>query len=161
MSLEGLSIADTIIKVKEAIKSAQTGNGYNFEIDKLELTLKAIAGEDAGGEFNVKIPFIDTKVGISGKYANKDAQIINITLIPEKKKEKREWNIKDNLVKAMAIINEGVGKAAQGEPQFGLKDASVELNFVVDKNGEVAFVVKGGLQSEITNTVKLYLKPKS
>lgn len=47
------------------------------------------------------------------------------------------------------------------EPRFELQNASIELNFVVNKKGEIALLAEGSAQSDAAQTVKLSLRPKS
>lgn len=46
MEPESLSIAEAISRVKAAIRSAQMKGEFDFDIDKLELTLKVLSEKD-------------------------------------------------------------------------------------------------------------------
>ncbi|HQF16352.1 MAG TPA: hypothetical protein PLI05_04710 [Methanotrichaceae archaeon] len=158
MEPESLSIAEAISRVKAAIRSAQMKGEFDFDIDKLELTLKVLSEKDASGNFKLAIPFIDTDLGFGGKYMANGIQTITLTMVPEIKKRDFPEDLENNLVQAIEIINQGIKQASNEPPNFRLQEASIELDFVVDKRGEVALMAKGGIRSEITNVIKLYLK---
>lgn len=160
--LDGLSVADTITKVKSAINEVQKeGKFDNLSIDKIELTLKVLSEKNFYGDFKFKIPFIDTEVGFDGNDTKSGTQTIILNLVPDMQERFVTRGIKEDLVQAISLIGEGIRNASEGEPKYKLQDSSIELNFVINKSGNIALIFKGGMRSEITNTLKLYLKPKA
>jgi hypothetical protein len=160
----GADIEKVIASVKRAIRATQQidGGTQSFNVEKLELTLKGMIEKGSGGELKVRIPIIDTSLGTKVEITDKELQTIQLTLVPNKPTTRSGIStdkIEKELVEAIKVIRESVRIAASGEPKFSLLNASVELNFVVKKGGEIAFLAKGSGQSEVTQTVKLFLGP--
>ena len=159
--ISGADIEKVIAGVKRAIKAAQKSESEKkaLNIEKLELTLKAVVEKVAGGELKITIPVIGS-LGASAELASKDLQTIQLTLVPARSTTRtatRTEAFEKDIVKAIKAIQEGIKNASEGEPKFTLKDASVELNFVVNAKGEISLLAKGSGQSEFAQTVKLSL----
>ncbi len=159
----GMDIEEIIRQVKDAIDlagriEAAQGDRATVTIEKLELTLKAVAERSAGGDFKLKVPF-DFSGGVDAR--QQEVQTVQITLVPPPPvvaKGLAPPDLKNSLVEAILSVGDGVRAAAQGEPKFGLEGASVELNFVVGSGGSISLVVRGAARSEMTQTVKLSLR---
>jgi hypothetical protein len=161
--ISGTDIENVISGVKRAIKATQSDGGMQaINVEKLELTLKGMVEKGAGGELKIKIPIIDTSLGTKLEITSKELQTIQLTLVPVKSTTRSGSSTETferELVKAIRDIREGIKNAAASEPKFSLQNASVELNFVVNNKGEIALLAKGSGQSEISQTVKLFLGP--
>ena len=160
--ISGADIEKVIAGVKRAIKAAQLSESEKqaIHIGELELTLKGVVEKVAGGELKIKIPVVDVSLGASAELASKELQTIQLTLVPARSTTRtatRTEAFEKDLVKAIKAIQEGIKNASEGEPKFTLKDASVELNFVVNAKGEISLLAKGSGQSEFAQTVKLSL----
>ena len=160
--ISGADIEKVIAGVKRAIKAAQKSESEKkaLNIEKLELTLKGVVEKAAGGELKIKIPVVDVSLGASAELASKELQTIQLTLVPVRSTTRtatRTEAFEKDLVKAIKAIQEGIRNASEGEPKFTLKDAFVELNFVVNTKGEISLLAKGSGQSEFAQTVKLFL----
>jgi len=168
----GMDVESVISKVKQAILAAEIKreNDQALQLESLDLTLKAFAETEVGGEIKIKIPVINLEIGMGGSLTQQETQTIEINLKPpEVLKEERveaitkEIDLKSSLADAINIIRNGIKAAAAGEPEFVLDKATVELNFVVTEKGEITVVAKGSLEIETTNGLKLTLtrpKPK-
>ena len=159
--ISGADIEKVIAGVKRAIKAAQKSESEKqaLNIEKLELTLKAVVEKVAGGELKITIPVIGS-LGASAELTSKELQTIQLTLVPARSTTRtatRTEAFEKELVKAIKAIQEGIKNASEGEPKFALKDAFVELNFVVNAKGEISLLAKGSGQSEFAQTVKLFL----
>lgn len=160
--ISGADIEKVIAGVKRAIKATQQSEvgEQNLTIDKLELTLKGLVEKNVGGELRIKIPVIDTGLGASAEVTSKELQTIQLTLVPVKSTTRslaRTEAFEKELTEAIKVIREGIKNAAIGEPKFTLQNAFVELNFIVNSKGEISFLAKGSGQSEVAQTVKLFL----
>jgi hypothetical protein len=69
-------------------------------------------------------------------------------------------NFEKELVEAIIGIQDGIEAASNGEPRFELQNASIEMSFILNNKGEIALLAKGSAQSEVAQTVKLWLRPK-
>lgn len=128
----------------------------------MELTLKVSSVKDASGNIQLKIPFIETDAGIDASYTTSSIHTIFLTLVPDTQRVKsRVRGIEDELVKAIELIEGAIKEAANEEPKFKMQGSSIELNFVINKSGNISLIVKGGMKSEITNKLKIYFKPRS
>jgi hypothetical protein len=162
--IKGIDIEEVITIVKKAINLAQQrqkGSELGINIKEVVLTLKGVSQKSVGGGFKIKIPFLDLEAGISGEYKKLGTQIIELTLVPAKEVGAKGLpeDIDRNLVDAINVIRRGVRKALEGEPRFEFVRASIELDFVFDLSGDIALVGKSGVQSEVTNTIKLIFSP--
>lgn len=160
----GADIEGVISGVKRAIRAAQAsgGSAQAVNVEMLELTLRGIVEKGAGGELKIKIPIIETGLGGRLDITSKELQTIQLTLVPVKGKVfpmARPESFETELVKAIKVIREGIKNAAATEPKFTLQSAVVELNFAVNSKGEIAFLATGSGQSELMQSVKLYLGP--
>ena len=120
--------------------------------------------KDAGGELKIRIPILDTALGTKAEIINQELQTIQLTLVPIKKTTRSGFkaeNFEKELVLAIKNIQEGIKNASSVEPRFELQNAYIELNFAVNNKGEIALLAKGSAQSEVAQTVKLSLRPKS
>lgn len=160
--ISGADIENVIASVKRAINAAEeSDNGaQTIKIEKLELSLKGMVEKNIGGELKIKIPAIDTSVGLGGGFMSKELQTIQLTLVPKEPLTRpltRALDFEEELIEAIMVIREGIRNAAIDEPEFTLRNAFVELNFVVNSSGDISFLAKGSGQSEIAQTVKLFL----
>lgn len=157
-------IERVITGVKRAIRAVQQhGGGLQIiNVEKIELTLKALIEKSAGGELKIKIPIIDTNLGAKVGITSNDTQTIQLTLVPIKAATRsltRSESFEKELFEALVTIREGIKNASEMEPKFTLQNAVVEINFVVNTKGEIAILAKGSEESEIMHSVKLFLGP--
>ena len=167
----GMDVESVIGKVKQAILAAEIQRENDptaLQLESLDLTLKAFAETEVGGEVKIKIPLINLEIGMGSSLTQQETQTIEINLKPPEmlKAERREAirkeiDLKSSLADAINIIRDGIKAAAAGEPEFVLDKATVELNFVVTEKGEITVVAKGSQVFETTNGLKLTLtRPK-
>jgi len=155
----GVQIDGIISKVKKAIREVER-RSYRSElgvkIEKLDLKLKAYNNKEGGVE--LKLPIVDTALGLEGNISKEETQTIELTLVPvENVRLFGDEEIEDNLVDLIMGIEQGIKNAIVEAPRFKLQSASVELNFIVSSGGKISVVAKGGMKSETTHNLKLYL----
>jgi len=155
----GVDIAEIIVKVKKAIRDVEERSlreDMQFEVEKLELTLKTFTSKDAGGKITLKIPI---EISVGGKVANQQTQTIALTLVPaEEMHTFGHEDVEQDLVDSIYAIKEGVKNAAEESPKFKLQEATVGLDFMLDKEGNISVIAQGSGQSQITHSLKLYMK---
>lgn len=166
----GVDIGEVIRRVKEAVAAVQqeqaartAQSGVSVEVERLELTLKAVAQRSSGGSVSLRIPVIGQELGGGLDVSRQDLQTVELSLVPPAGVSKGigSWDIKDELVEAILGIEEGVRKAADAEPKFELGRATVELNMVVGREGRISLVGKGSSGQVAAQTVKVYLKSRA
>jgi len=126
--------------------------GELLKIDTLDLTLKTYAKVGAGGSIKFNI------FEFGADYAKEDTQTIQMTFEPKIEGEigpLGEADIETSLVNAIMEIKESMRAAALERPEFKLKNASVDLNFVVDAQGKISLVLKGQKEKQTTHALKL------
>lgn len=161
---EASELAGQIEKIVAQIKKAvlaldkdAPANGGRITITEADLTLEAVLTKDVGGDFKFKIFGHD--LGGGTKLTKADTQTIEVKLKPRAADAMAfgDDEIATKLLAAMRAIRDGVSHAASDEPRFVLEEGSVELNFEVDKDGNLDFIVAGERKSANTQTVKLTL----
>ncbi|MGZ4848280.1 MAG: trypco2 family protein [Halobacteriota archaeon] len=159
MSNDGINIDEIIVKVKRAIRDVERQSAMEdmqFKVDKLELTLKAFTSKDAGGKITLKMPI---EVSLGGKITDQKMQTIELTLVPAEEMRTFEYeDIEKDLVEAIYAIKEGIRNAAVESPKFKLQEATVGLDFVLDKEGNISIIAQGSGLSQVTHSLKLYIK---
>lgn len=155
----GIQIDKIISKVKKAIREVEQRSyrsDLGVKVEKLDLKLKTFNSKKGGIE--LKVPIVDLDLGLGGNISNEETHTIELTLIPvDDARLFGEEDIEDNLVDLILGIEQGIKNALVDFPRFKLQKASVELNFVVNTNGEISIVVIGEKKIETTNNLKLYL----
>lgn len=152
---------DTIVaQVKKAIIEVEKdapSEGPQLQIKAAELTLNAVVTKDLGGDFSFKI--FGHEFGGGVDLTKADTQTIKLKLTPDLS-EAMEFGTEDvsaRLVEAMRSIRDSVARAADEEPRFALEEASVELNFQVDKDGKISFIIAGEGKKTNAQTIALTL----
>ncbi len=151
-------------QVKQAIATVQgdsaPGN-RTVTITAAELTLNAVVTKDAGGNLKFRLFGLDLGAGV--ELSKADTQTIVVTLKPVEAGEVAfavvGEDVAGKLVSALRAIRGSVERAAADQPRFDVSEASVELNFQIDKDGTIDFIVAGGATTTNVQTVKLMLGP--
>jgi hypothetical protein len=154
----GVDIDEIIAKVKKAIRDVEERSlreDMKFKVEKLELTLKTFTSKDAGGKITLKIPI---EISLGGKVANQHTQTIGLTLVPVGELHTfGHEDVEQDLVDAIYAIKEGIKNATEEPPQFKLQEATVGLDFILDKEGSISVIAQGSGQSQTTHSLKLYV----
>jgi hypothetical protein len=165
----GTDFSIVISKVKEGILEAQKRGAFDaalLPLKSLTLTLKTVVETDIGGAFKLTVPF---QIGASGSQQQQNTQTVVLTLTPPSpplqvmmKMAVEAETLENSLVKALLAIHKGVQAASVGDPPFVPDNATVELNFGITDQGEIAVLLQASGKIENTNTLKLELgKTKS
>src|ERR1700753_2285487 len=82
---DGAAVDDVVDAVKEAIKIAgisRTNNNRDLRVASVQLMLKTIASETAGGGVDFRIPFLGMSLKVGGSVTTQDTHTLDITLVP-------------------------------------------------------------------------------
>jgi hypothetical protein len=161
----GFAVEDIVGTIKGAIKRANVstdGTGSDLRVTSFGLTLKVVATTKGGGGLEFRVPFIGMKLKFGASVTAEDTHSIDMTLVPpdlleEEQSKLRGVSVEDNLVSAIETIRSVVVAAAQGDDPFSLKNGTVEISFVITKEGNISLGVEGELKGEVTHTLRLGL----
>jgi Trypsin-co-occurring domain 2 len=163
---EGVPVNALIGTVKESLRSAgvsrDSGEG-DLQVASIQLVLNVVATESVGGKLDFRVPFIGMKLSMGAKVTKQDTHSIDITLVPpESDEETREvrGDIQTALVDAIGAIRGVMASAAEGEEPWVLSTSEVDISFVVTKEGSISLGAEGELTNEVTNKLRLTLKPR-
>jgi Trypsin-co-occurring domain 2 len=149
-------VGDVKRAILEVEKDASSG-GSRLTIKEADLTLRAVLTKDIGGDFKFKL--FGHEFGGGVELTKADTQTIEIKLAPSAEDAMTfgAEEVSEKLVTALRAIRASVSSAAAAEPRFTLSEASVELNFEVDKDGKINFIIAGEGKKTNAQTVKLTL----
>ena len=163
----GLDIEDLISQVKDAVRLAEIldpGDGPGIEVSMVHLTLNAYALTGGGAEIKFKIPFINQDFGYASGGSEEETHTIELAFEPVRSVgtvKGLQQRVKTQLVESVTAIRRSLKAAAGGEVPFEMKTASVTLDFVLDAKGQISLVVRGGVEKNWSNRVKLSLVPRA
>lgn len=162
---QGVPVSALIDSIKKSLKTAgisrNSGVG-DLKVASIQLNLRVVATESAGGRFDLRVPFIGMKLTMGAKVTKQDTHNIDITLVPsETDQQLRETrgDIETALVDAIATIRGVMASAAGGDEPWTLSTSDVEIIFVVTKEGTISIGAEGEFSDEVTNKLRLSLRP--
>lgn len=162
---QGVPVSTLVDSIKKSLKTAgisrNSGVG-DLKVASIQLNLRVVATESAGGRFDLRVPFIGMKLTMGAKVTKQDTHSINITLVPsETDQQFRETrgDIETALVDAIATIRGVMASAAGGDEPWALSTSDVEITFVVTKEGTISIGAEGEFSGEVTNKLRLSLGP--
>lgn len=166
-SKAGVPVEQVIGQVKEAIGRANIGaDQEDLVVTSIEVELKVLKSVVGGTEWEWTVPIIGLTLKGGAKVTQADTETISLKLVPPPAKEAvksllEAEEIQDDVVRAVSIIRAGIARAKAGEPVFGLGEATFQLEFGVNAEGQLSLVAVAEGTHEATNTLKLTLGPRS
>jgi hypothetical protein len=159
---DGASVEDVVSEIKAAIKEANVSEANaerDLKVTAFGLDLKTVATTKGGLNFEFKIPFIGMTLKGGAAITNEDTNSITMTLVPPELLEASvdRAPVQDSLVSAIQTVRQAVRAAAIGDDPFKLKEATVELSFVLTRDGNVNLGIEGEKKGEVTHTLRLVL----
>jgi hypothetical protein len=153
-------IDEIIGQVKKAILEVDKDappSGSQLTIKEADLTLNAINTGKGGVDAGFKIFGHD--LGFTADRTKAETHTIELKLKPSAEDAMAfgTEDVQAELVNAMRAIRDSVANASASEPRFALDEASVELNFQVDDDGTIKFILVGEGKRSNVQTVKLTL----
>jgi hypothetical protein len=124
----------------------------------VQLVLKTIASETAGGGVDFRIPFLGMNLQVGGSVTTRDTHTLNITLVPPNlgpRPELRDGDVATVLADSVSTIRKIVAEASGGDDPFELKTGSVELNFAVTRNGSITLGFNGELNGQVSHALRV------
>jgi hypothetical protein len=162
----GIPVPALITMVKEAVKRAGVSGSSSqgdLRVESVQLVLQALASTTAGGELDIRIPFIGMRLRAGAKVTGQDTHTIDMTLKPpdQPTRKVRGGNVEDALVDAIVTIRSAMAHAAAGDDPWILSTGTVDISFGVTRTGSISLGANGELTDEITHTLRLRLIPVS
>jgi hypothetical protein len=160
-----VAIDELVSAVKDAIREANisvSDAGRDLRVATIDLSLKAVATTKAGGGLDFRIPVIGWKVKVGADHSRQRTHTVEISLVPRpdtRQFEVRGGDVEETLVEAISTIRAAVAAAGAGDDPFVLGTGTIELVFAVTDHGTISVGVEGELTDEVTNTLKLGLRP--
>lgn len=160
--------ADALIGViKNAIaragQSAGPGPGPGLRVASARVTLRVVASRSGGAGLSFSVPFLGARLGLDGKVSDQAAHTIEMTLVPRetalRPRAMSADEVGDVLVSAIATIRDTTAAAAAGGDPWGLSAAAVDICFGVTTSGTISLGIDGGLEKDVTNTLRLTFEP--
>ncbi len=161
---DGAPIDDIIEAVQDAIKTAgisTTDADRDLHITSIRLTLHTIATRTAGGVADFRVPFLGMALKIGGSVTTQDTHTLDITLVPpdgRRRPEVRDDDVAAMLAESISTLRAVIARAATGDDPFGLKSATVELNFAVTRDGSITVGFNGELHGQVSHTLEIGIK---
>jgi hypothetical protein len=152
------AIVDLVRQVKAAIRHAEDRNpDKKLTVTQVDLEIKATFKKQIGADG--KVSWFPVPIDLSAHHGSSEVQTISLCFIPAKFGAVLMGTVADELADAIESIRVALEEAAQSNPPFTLKDASVSLELGTTSDGKVQVIVGGEADSENTHTVKLTLAP--
>jgi len=149
------AIMDLVRQVKEAIRQMESSRpDKKLKISKVDLEIKTTLKKEVGASGKVK--WLPIPIELSANHQKSEIQTITLSLVPTET-VLMKGSVSDELADAIKVIRVGVEEAAKSNPPFDLKEATVSLNIGSTKDGKIQVIVGGGIKTENTHSVKLYL----
>ena len=162
---QGVPVSVLVDSIKKSLKTAgisrNSGVG-DLKVASIQLNLRVVATESAGGRFDLRVPFIGMKLAMGAKVTRQDTHSIDITLVPldaDQQLRETRGDIETALVDAITTIRGVMASAAEGDEPWTLSTSDVEITFVVTKEGTISIGAEGEFSDEVTNKLRLSLGP--
>ncbi|MDQ6693869.1 MAG: hypothetical protein M3014_05530 [Chloroflexota bacterium] len=161
----GVELGEIINTVKAALIDAQEQPDMGAKLQSVELTLQTVAKAEGGPQLKFKILVVDVQLG--GTIGAENVQTIKLAITPPKSQRTKldgysTGDIRGSLVAGIQAIRQGLSIAAMPPTPLVLKNASVELNFTVTRDGKIDIVVfNAEVKSTSVQTIKLTFGPDS
>jgi len=161
----GMPVETLIEKVKDAIVYAgvsEESPSRDLRVASVQLILEVVATGSGGSRVTFRVPVIGMELKAGTKVTRRDTHTIDITLRPPTAPGSlavRGDGVEETLVSAIDTIRAVMSSAATGEDPWVVCTSTVDISFVLTKEGEISLGVEGELGSEVTQTLRLSLVP--
>lgn len=162
---DGMPVSQLIWLVKSAITRSGVSRlsaTHDLRVASVQVVLDVVATKTGGGDISLRVPFINSELGMSGDLTKRDTETIDITLVPPaqaKPSPVRARDAEKALVDAIATIRDAMAAAAIGDDPWELSQSTVNLAFGVTKEGTISLGLHGERSTDVKQTLRLTLKP--
>jgi hypothetical protein len=162
---KGVPVETMISTVKDAVMAAgvsRLSSIHDLRVVSVRLMLEVVATGSVGTGLAFRVPVIGMEIHAGVKVTKKDTHAIDITLVPpyqENNQAVRGDNVEEALVDAVATIRRAMASAATGADPWVIEEGTIDLAFVVTREGSICLGAQGELSNEVTHTLRLGLKP--
>ena len=160
---EGVPVDELIAVIKKSIKAAgvsTTSNTRDIQVISVRLILKVVASKAIGGGLHFRVPFIGMEFSGGGKVSTEDTHTIDIELVPPTTQVRGvRGDVEQTLVSAIQTIRDAAASAAIGDDPWVLNTSTVNISFVITKEGSISLGVEGELSHEVIHQLQLGLGP--
>jgi hypothetical protein len=148
-------VVELVRQVKAAIMDAEVAEeDRKLRVTQVDLELKAVFSKGVGGEATVlKI------VELGGSLSSEDAQMINISLVPQPQAIELMAAVDEELKEGIKVVKAAVREAAASAPMFALREGKVEVKLGITKEGKVRLFFGPEGKSEDAHKATLTLMP--
>lgn len=163
---EGVPLDSLIEAVKASVKRAgvsRTSKAQDLQVASVQLILKAVASDTAGGGLDFRLPFIGMKLKFGARVTRKDTHTVNIALVPPEdagRQVRGGEDVEEALVNAIAAIRTVTARAAGGDDPWILSESTIDISFAITQTGTISLGIDGELSDELTHTLRLRLAPQ-
>jgi Trypsin-co-occurring domain 2 len=159
----GVPVDELIAEVKDAVRRAgvsRVSGPGDLQIGSVQLTLRVVAARSGGVGISLRVPVIGAELRIGTKVTKQDTHVIDVALVPPKQPSHQvRGDVGNALVAAIETIRQTMASAAGGDDPWVLSESSVTLSFAVTQKGTFSLGAEGELSNEITNDLRLRLRP--
>jgi len=160
---DSVPVVELIAVIKESMKAAgvsATSDNRDIAVTSVRLILEVVASESIGGGLHFRVPFIGMEFSTGGKVSKQDTHTIDIELVPAPTKVRGgPGDVEETLVSAIETIRAAAESAAIGDDPWVLNSGTVDISFVITKEGTISLGVEGELSHEVTHQLQLSLGP--
>jgi hypothetical protein len=160
---EGVPLNVLIEVVKASVKRggvSRTSQAPDLQVASVQMILKVVASETAGGGLDFRVPFIGMKFKLGARITKKDTHTIDISLVPPEDSSRQVRggeDVEEALVNAIAAIRTVTSQAAEGDDPWILSQGTIDITFAISHAGTISLGVDGGLSDELTHILRLRL----
>src|SRR5438034_4743070 len=160
-----MPVAQLIWLVKRAITLSGVSRlspTHDLRVASVQVVLEVVATKAGGTDISLRVPFINSELGMSGDLTKRETETIDITLVPPTQAKSRPVRARDTaqaLVDAIATIRDAMAAATRGDDPWELSESTVNLAFGVTKEGTISLGLHGERSTDAKQTLRLTLKP--
>ncbi|BCB75321.1 DUF134 domain-containing protein [Phytohabitans flavus] len=160
---DSVPVDELIADVKNSLRRAGVTGAHptgDLRVELVRLTLRAVARAAGGAALELRIPVIGAQIKVGQKVTREQTHTIEVTLVPRTKEEVevRGGEVQLALVEAIETIRAVLRAAAAGDDPLDLDAATVDLSFVVTRDGTISLGLDGELHDEIAHVLHLQVR---
>ena len=149
-----IDVQDAVAEVANAINAAAVEvEATKMRIEEIELEFQTYAQEAAGGVFSLKVIGLGLEVGTD--FSRERTNAVCVTLAPAP--PTRDIAVGDVAAELKLALETIIQATTDLPDHLRAKGATVEITFVLNKEGHFEIIVKGGVKRSETHIARLKL----